>query len=377
MSREIRPPHQRTSKSDELDARISAVAEAAATWRDPDHPARARAVEESLAAENSFTEEAVAFAINQQMSQMTEEALAAWISERVAERPHTIGVLNAGNVPMVGLQDFLAVILTGHHYLGTISSKSPALLPAFARELTARYSDFRTDFVEADELFDRADALIATGSDETAAWVREQAEEHGIPAERRLVRGHSFAVAVLAGTESEDELEGLAEDALLHEGFGCRNVAIIWAPAGYPPDDFLETLARFRGVFPAHDRTPRRLKMQQAFLEAVNTSHAYGEGLEFLVSKGDPEPQAPGHLRWTDYGHLSEVFDWMEDAADRIQLVVAGDIAKRGVEELAGARADEAEQYRLPIEPLGNAQRPRVTWCPDGIDTVEFLTTLR
>lgn len=343
---------------------IDAVAKTAAAWRDPDHPPRRDAVEKTLEVSDAFTEEAVAFAVNQQMALLTEDALRHWAPDSSAPRPRDVGVLNAANVPLVELQDFLAVLLTGHRYFGSLSSRSPYLMQGFARELAEVTTVLPVTFVDASELFDVADAVIATGSDETAAWVQEQCDGHGIAPRDRLVRGNRFSVAVLDGHESADELERLAEDAMLHEGFGCRNVAVVWAPESSSPDALLEAFARFRGVFPAHPATPGRLSMQKAFLEAVNVPHGYGEGLEFLVSKGDPEPLTPGHVRWSEYGHLDEVLDWLARSRDSIQIVVAR-------QALHGS-LDAGISLVVP----GEAQRPPLDWCPDGSDTMTFLTEL-
>ena len=150
----------------------------------------------------------------------------------------------------------------------------------------------------------------------------------------------------------------------MHDGHGCRNVALIWAPADLNPDPYLDAMARFRGVFPVHPEVPGTLQMQQAFLEATDQSHAYGEGLEFLLSRGAPEPQRPGHIRWTEYDALDDVGEWLDAHADGLQHVTA--------------RAGLAEQIGtdLPIAPLGTAQRPRLDWTPDGRDTVAFLSRL-
>ncbi len=342
-----------------LRKRIAAVAEAARAWRDPEYAARARAAGETLRARNAFTEEAMAFAVNQQMALLTEEALAAWIRDRRAATPAAVGTLNAGNVPLAGLQDFLAVVLTGHRYLGTVSSKSPALLPAFVRDVRRFAPDAEAAFASLPDLLARADALVATGSDETIASLRARI---ALPPDRCLFRGHSFAVAALDGAERADAYERLAEDMLLHEGFGCRNVAVLWAPRGLSPDGLLDALARFRGVFPAHEGTPGRLAMQRALLEAAGASHAYGEGLEFLLSRGEPEPQPPGHLRWVEYDDLAEADAWLAERP--VQLVVA----------------EERVQKRLAFEGLcvvpGEAQRPALAWRPDGVDTVDFLSAL-
>ena len=366
--------------------RFQAVAAAADAWRDPEYEGRARAVEETLRAPNAFTEEAVAFAANQQMALLTEEALAAWIRDRRASAHAAVGVLNAGNVPLAGLQDFLATVLAGHRYIGAVSSKSPALLPAFVRDVRRFDPEIEARFASLADLLRAANALVATGSDETIASLRARLDETArldktvrldetarldktarldemvLAPDRCLFRGHSFAAGVLDGEEREDTYERLAEDILLHEGFGCRNVAVLWAPRGLSPDGLLEAMARFRGVFPAHEGTAGRLAMQRALLEAVGASHAWGEGLEFLVSRGEPEAQAPGHLRWVEYDDLAEAAAWL--AEQPVQLAVA----------------EERVQKRLAFKGLclvpGEAQRPALAWRPDGVDTVEFLASL-
>lgn len=344
---------------------IGAIADAARNWRDPEYLARAHAVEETLQAENTFTEEALAFAVNQQMSLLVDEkALQKWAPQRGVAAGLDVGVLNAGNVPLVGLQDFLAVILSGHRYVGSVSSRCPVLLPSFAASVSERVSGLAVEFVDAERLFERADVVLATGSDETAAWVAETCDAHGIPPNRRIIRGHRFSVAVIDGGESTDDLERLAEDTLLHEGVGCRNVALIWAPTDVPPDDLLDSFARFRAVFPPHSGTSGRLKMQQAFLQAVNAPHAYGENLEFLLSKGDPEIQPPGHVRWAEYDNFDDVRRWLSQQRNAIQLIVA-----RG--ELHGRLGLE-----LPIITPGNAQRPPLDWRPDDRDLITFLADL-
>ena len=342
----------------DLRERFQAAAAAARAWREPEYESRAIAVEETLQAPNAFTEEAVAFAVNQQMALLSEEALNAWIGGRSAARPCTAGALNAGNVPLAGLQDFLAIVLTGHRYIGSVSSKSPALLPAFARDLRRIEPDIDAKFAPLPEILSAA-ALIATGSDETIASLRARIDA---PPERCLFRGHSFAAAALDGGEREDAYERLAEDILLHEGFGCRNVAVLWAPRGLSPDGLLEAMARFRGVFPAHESTAGRLAMQRALLAASGASHAWGEGLEFLISRGEPEPQSPGHLRWVEYDDLAEADAWL--ATQPVQLVAA----------------DERVRKRLSFGGLcvafGETQRPALDWRPDGVDTVDFLSAL-
>ena len=104
--------------------------------------------------------------------------------------------------------------------------------------------------------------------------------------------------------------------------------------------------------------------MKQAFLNAIGASHAYGEGMEFLVSRGEPEVQEPGHVRWVAYRTREELVSWIKNHEEVIQLVVTGN---QGADLL---------DLSLPILPFGEAQRPALNWCADGIDTIAFLFAL-
>ncbi len=329
---------------------IEAVAAAALAWRDPAHPARAAAVAKTLEAPNRFTEEAVAYAVNVEMHRLTAEALRAWLADRAAAHPGAVGVLHEGRVPMGDLAEGLAVALTGHCWLGAVPEASPYLLPAFAEEVRRHAADFPARFLPHEALAREAEALVAGGGDEARAYAAAVREAGGIPPERCFHRAARFSVAVLDGRETEAEREGLAEDALLHEGLSPRNVAIIFAPRGTPPDPYLEAFALFRSVFPAHPRTPGALRMQKAMLEAFGAPHAYGEGLEFLMSKGDPEPQAPGHLRWSEYDRPDEVALWLAEHAEALACVVArADVAKRLPSSLPWTAPGQA--HRPPLDP--------------------------
>ena len=344
---------------------IGAIATAARAWREPDYAPRQAAVIVTTNAPNRFTEEAIAFAINQQMRLLTEENLHHWLRSRRAEYPMTVGVLNAGNVPFAGLQDLVAVLITGHAYRGAVSSKSPYLLPAFANEIGMQYPDLDCGFIEATAMWDSVSAVIATGTDETRAWCLGQAVRNGIQADHCLLRGHRFGVAVLDGAESDEDCDGLAEDALLHEGTGCRNTALIFAPSELSPDRYLEHFAAFRGIFPVHADTPGSLTVSRAYLQAIEMPHAYGEGLEFLISRGEAEVQKPGHVRWVPYEELDEVMEFVNSHQDQIQCIAAR----------PQLRASLPASW--PTEHLGDTQRPPLDWCPDGRDTIEFLTAVR
>jgi hypothetical protein len=182
----------------------------------------------------------------------------------------------------------------------------------------------RAEFVDEASLLERATAVMAQPDRDDRAAVHEQCDDHDIPDDRRLLRPSRLVVAVLDGHEGDDARGGLAEDVLLYEGGGHRRLSILWAPTDLSPDSYLEAMARFRGVFPAHPDTPGALQMQKAFLEARDEPRAFAEGLEFLMSRGRAEVPSPtGHIRWSEYGDLDEVDDWIREQGAALYAVVA------------------------------------------------------
>lgn len=349
--------------------RIQAVARIARAWRDPEHEARAEAVQQTLDAPNRFTEEALAFAVNAATHRLTEEALTAWLGERTAPaKPEAVAVApGEARAPLAGLRSALAVWFAGHQCVFRPPEASPALVPAFMEAVQQQAGDdaFATASILSDAL-DRAGGAVGGGDAEARAAFEKACAEAQIPPARRCWRGAAFSVAVLDGNEDDDAREGLAEDALLYEGRGRSSVRLIWAPAGTAPDPYLDAMAQFRGVFPAHPDTPGALQMQKAFLEARDRSHAHGEGLEFLVSRGAPEVQPPGHLRWTEYEEEEEVGDWLESPAANdasVHAVVAREALHERLASVAPVRAPGIVHRQL----LG---------APGAGDVLDFATGL-
>lgn len=342
--------------------RCQAIAEAAADWRDPEHPPRADALEQATEAPNRWTEEALNYALNRWMQRLTNEALRRWMEEGATDRA-TVGVIHGSSEPFDGFREAVAVWISGHDYLGHVSDASPALLPAFAEQVADRLSDVTPEFVARSALFDRADAIMAQPERANVEAVQEECAENDIPEDRRLIRPVRYSVGVLDGNESEDVRNRLAEDLLLYEGMGHRRLALLWAPRDLPPDPYLEAMARFRGAFPVHPETPGALQMQKAFLEAHDESHAYAEGLEFLVSRGDPEPQPHGHIRWTEYEELDDVRAWLEEPETDLYAVVA----REGLHD----RLPESPALRTP----GGLRTPPLD-DHEGRSIVAFLRSL-
>lgn len=276
---------------------LAACRRTAAAWQNPDHPARVAAVGAALEAAPSLTPEVLLFALNQWMHALQEADLSAWLAPEPADARRVAVVRSDVLPPMQGWEEMLAVLLRGDVYVGAVPEAIRALQAAFLDELAREYPLLQHVFSPANEAVD-------------AAFMGEGETAPGLAPKAQWVQPAAFSIAVLDGHEASGDLEALAEDALLYEGYGRRSVRLLWAPASLTPDAVLETFGLFRSVFPAGAGTAARLKMQQAWLEATNTPHGYGDDLGFLLSKGEPEPQPPGHWRWVSYEHPEDVATW-------------------------------------------------------------------
>lgn len=334
---------------------IRAVAQVAEAWRDPDYPPRARAEAKTLEADNRFTDEALAFAVNHRMHQWTEEKLSAWIGGRWAEAARDVGLIDYRRTPGAMWEDALAVVLTGHRLHGLLPAHSPVLLPAFFAEVEEVVPALKIDWQEDVAGLETVDTLLVSER-------RDAEDEEAIPnVPHVLYRPSTYAVAVLTGGEQAEEQDGLAEDALLFDGHGSRSAQVVWAPRDCDADPYFQAFAEFRSVFRIDPRVAGTLRMQRALLEAQNVPHAFGDGFEFLVSRAAPTPQAPGHLRWAVYDSLEQVEAWLAAEASTLQAVVC---SPRLTLEVPPA------VERLPF---GEAHRPEVGWTPKGPDLLAHL----
>jgi hypothetical protein len=305
-----------------VDTAIEAISSTAAEWRESNHPARQSAVAETLAAPNRWTEQALDHALNRWMQQLTRAGLEEWLG---AESPAlgTVGVIHGAQEPLCGLRAAIAAWACVDGYVGAVPESSPALLPTFAKAVDGRLPDTEITFASVEETIQRSDVLIADPIDRMDESITALCDEAGLSASRRHLRGERYSVGLVDGHESEDEMGRLAEDMLLYEGQGRRRLALLWAPTDHSPDDYLQAMAGFRGLFPAHEDTPGTLEMQQAFLEAQDQPHAYAEGMEFLLSRGEPDVQKPGHIRWTEYDALDALDEWWTDHREEVYAIIA------------------------------------------------------
>jgi hypothetical protein len=320
-------------------------------------------VDETLDAPNRWTEEALAHVLNRRMQSITVEAVDDWLGSVPDEPAQTVAIRFGTAGPVDGMRMALAAWARGHTTVGVCPEASPALLPAFAEDLSEALPSLDASFGDEAEALAAADCLLARpDGPEDADALREACDHHGLSSAHRLLQGPVYSVGMVDGHETDDERERLAEDMLLLDGTGRRRLAILWAPEGLSPDAYLQSMAHFRGLYPAHPDTPGTLQMQQAFLEAQDQSHAYAEDLQFLVSRGEPARQKSAHVRWVEYTDREEVEAWLDEQGDDVAAL----IARRHLHDQVSPTSLLRTPGGVHVPPLDD---------PEGRAIVQFLST--
>jgi len=282
---------------------------------------------------------------------LAEEPLRHWAA-RYPPEPSTvrqIGVVMAGNIPMVGFHDMLCVLLSGHILLAKLSADDTVLMLWLMEELTTIEPRFK-EAIQVLPRLNAADAFIATGSDNTARYF-----EFYFGKKPNLIRRNRTSVAVLTGQESDSELALLGPDIFQYYGLGCRNVSKLFVPEGYSFVPLLDALQICEGVL-NHHKYQNNYDYNKSILLVNGVPH-FDNGF-LLITRGLALVSPISVLHFEEYAHEVDLVDKLTDSAERIQCVVSA----------AGRFAGSF--------PFGRAQNPGVADYADGIDTMEFLATL-
>ncbi|KAA9339665.1 acyl-CoA reductase [Hymenobacter busanensis] len=283
---------------------------------------------------------------------LEEDTLTRWAAHYPAEpaaAPRRVGVVMAGNIPMVGFHDLLCVLLSGHTLLAKLSADDNILLRWVADELLRIEPRFanRLQFVE---LLREADAFIATGSDNTARYF-----EYYFSKKPHLIRRNRSSLGVLAGLEPREDLAAFGADIFQYYGLGCRNVSKLLVPAGYDFTPLLDSLQPWAHVLD-HHRYNNNYDYQKSLL-LVNRVPHFDSG--FLLLTESMQLVSPiSVLHYSEYADAADLEQQLAEVAPQTQCVVS------------------VNGWLAGSVPAGKAQQPSVGDYADGVDTMAFLTAL-
>ena len=305
-----------------------------------------------LSAPNSnawFTVEEVEKALKALHQMLNDQDIETWFkSIKIAEQPKKVGLILAGNIPMVGFHDVIAVLATGNIALIKLSSSDDKLLPALLKRLVEIEPLLAPHIIYIERLKD-FDAVIATGSNNTSRYF-----EYYFGKVPNIIRKNRNSVAVLTGEESKEEIAMLGHDIFDYFGLGCRNVSKLFLPENYDIKNFYEPIESFQNII-NHFKYNNNYDYNKS-IYLVNAATHFDNG--FLLLKEDENMVSPlAVLFYERYKNLEEVQERLAKEEENIQCVVSKADLKLNTKVLAP----------------GQSQAPKLWDYADNVDTIAFL----
>jgi len=279
---------------------------------------------------------------------LQKDKLEKWVAQynlpETNENPATVGVVAAGNIPLVTFHDFLCVFISGNKQRLKLSSKDEVLLPFLIKTLEKQYPEL-SQYVSFEENIKGCDAYIATGSNNSGRYFDYYFGQYP-----SIIRRNRTSVAILSGNENKEELELLADDIHQYFGLGCRNVTMLYVPESYNFVPLIEVLKKYDSLAD-YTKYKNNYDYQLAVL-LLNKKFYMSSGA--LLLEENPVVFSPiSTIHYQYYNNIETLLKELENSED-IQAIVG--------------------QNHIGF---GQAQLPTLTDYADGVDTMEFLQKLK
>jgi hypothetical protein len=254
-----------------------------------------------------------------------------------------LGLVMAGNIPLVGFHDFLCVFMSGHRVVIKASSKDELLIKHLIQKLT-EWDSRVAELVSFSERLNGCDAYIATGSNNSSRYF-----DYYFGKYPNIIRRNRTSVAILDNTETAEELDALSNDIQLYFGLGCRNVTKLFVPKEYDFIPLLDTLKKY-AYFKDFHKYLHNFDYHLALLIMGNRYYMNNDAVIFTENTSPFSPVSQVHYEF--YENKQSVIDQLQNNPEVQCIVGHGNI------------------------PFGMAQSPSLTDYADGVDAMAFLTKL-
>ncbi len=295
-----------------------------------------------------FDKAQIHLSLNQWFASLSDENINIWLYRYQwpsVVHHKKLGIIMAGNIPMVGIHDIIVGVLTGFNVVAKLSSDDE-VLPKFWIQKAAEIDPIWGNQVHFTDQLKNLDAAIATGSNNSSRYF-EYYFKH-IP---HILRKNRNSVAVITGDESVDELIAFGHDVFDYYGLGCRNVTKVYLPEGYAFKTLFDVWEKHHAEVAFHNKYVNNYNYHKALL-LMNLDPHIDAG--YILLKERAELYSPvGMLNYEFYASLEEVKSEIQNLGDQIQCVVSSHDA-------------------ISTLKLGQSQCPTLYDYADGIDTVQW-----
>lgn len=295
---------------------------------------------------NWFTIENTQKALNNIAQEyLNKEKLEHWLqryNEKIESNTmRTIAMVAAGNIPMVAFHDILCILISGNKLQLKLSEKDKFLLPFLFDKLIA-INPVYLDYIEIKERLENFDAIIATGSNNTAKYF-----EHYFGKYKNIIRKNRNSIAIITGKESKQDVENLGHDIFDYFGLGCRNVSKLFVPKNYDVTKLKNGLEPHKTVM-QHTSYMNNLDYQRTIYLMNQIPLVDIDFINIVENRSLQSPISCLHLEY--YETIDEVNNFIIDEQNNIQCIIGKDYI-----------------------PFGKSQQPTLSEYADNIDTMQFI----
>lgn len=301
-----------------------------------------------------FTEDNLRHALGHAGRSLNMGDIAAWLNRyritEPGETARTVAVIMAGNIPLAGFHDMLCVLISGHHLLAKLSLKDDQLMKLFAEILCFINNDFQGKIGFEEGRLKDFDAVIATGSDNTARYF-----EYYFGKYPHIIRKNRNSASILDGSETKEELQALSDDVFRYFGLGCRSVSKLLVPENYDFTILIEAFSGYRHLI-NHNQWANNYDYQKA-IHLIDHKPHLDSGF-FLIREDESYNSPIAVLNNETVKNSGHALDITGKNKDILQCVTG------------------KPSLSANIVPFGRAQEPGLADFADNIDTMEFLVNL-
>lgn len=289
---------------------------------------------------------------------LNEQKLTEWLAKYDITDPEpkqVVGIIMAGNIPLVGFHDFLCTYILGHPMRIKLSGKDDILFPYVFGQLCK----IDTSLPKRAQIIDKLegyDAVIATGSNNSHRYF-----EYYFRDKPKVLRKNRNSIAVLSGRETDVELDALADDIFMYFGFGCRNVSKLYIPTDYDVTILFPHFEKYKWMHD-HNKFMNNYDYNRTLLLLNRTTHLANEIVMIQENTSIASPVSMLYYeRYEDANALRTEFVKNEEL---IQCIVAND--------------EMSKMLNIThVVNFGESQYPALYDYADGVDTIAFLISLK
>lgn len=300
-----------------------------------------------------FDKENVMFALNAISESLSNEELTEWmtpysINEDINKR---VGIIMAGNIPLVGFHDFLSVLITGNTVVAKMASGDNTLLRKMGEVLIAIEPKFNEKIFFVDKL-ENFNAVIATGSNNSSRYFDAYFGKYP-----HIIRKNRNSVAIINENDTPIDLKALGQDIFQYYGLGCRNVSKLYIPKNYRIDNFFEAIFEDYKNVAMHNKYANNYDYNKAVYLLADQKMLDND---FVLLREDVALTSPvGVINYEFYENISELEEKLKSLENEIQCVVS------------------SNNTPIATFAFGEAQCPKLNDYADGVDTIQFLNELK